>query len=184
MAVRRRWVKETVMPEVRREFDPRDPLDEALDAVRRDDATTEIPARIEHQVMLAWDAGTGGTSHRRRRPGPIWFGAIAASVLCAAIAFSRYQAGRATPFDQPSPVESARAQSVFPGELLFTEVALNEDAASLQYVQLRVTPSAVRRLGFPLPDLADDQPVDVEALVGLDGVPRALRPTTLIREHP
>src|SRR5687768_11290828 len=95
MAVRRQWVKENTMPDLRREFDPRDPLDEALDAVRRDDAATEIPARIEHHVMLAWDGGMGGTSHRRRRSAPIWFGAIAASVLFAAIAFSRYQAGLA-----------------------------------------------------------------------------------------
>lgn len=171
------------MRDARREFDPRNPVDEALDALQRDDAATEIPSRIEHQVMLAWDAGMGSTSHRRRRPAPIWFGAIAASMLLAAIGFSRYQAGRATPFDQPGPVERAGAQSMFSGEMLFTEVALNEDPASLQYVQLRVAPSAARRLGFPLPDLADDQPVDVEALVGLDGVPRALRPT-LVREHP
>ena len=172
------------MRDVRREFDPRDPVNEALDALRRDDAATAIPSRIEHHVMFAWDAGMGSASRRRRRRAPIWFGAMAASLLLAAIAFSRYQGGRATPFDQPRPVESAGAQSMFPGELLFTEVALNEDPASLQYVQLRVTPSAARRLGFPLPDLADDQPVDVEALVGLDGVPRALRPTTLIPEHP
>jgi hypothetical protein len=177
-----RWVKENNMRDVTREFDPRDPVEQALDALRRDDAATEVPLRIEHHVMLGWDSGTNRIS--QRRPVPLWFGAIAASVLLAAIGFSSYQAGRATPFEQPGPAESAGAPSLFPGEMLFTEVALNEDAASLQYVQLRVTPSAARRLGFPLPDLADDHPVDVEALVGLDGVPRALRPTTFIQEYP
>jgi hypothetical protein len=170
------------MRDVTREFDPRDPVDRALDALRRDDAATEVPSRIEHQVMLGWDAGVNRAS--QRRPVPLWFGAIAASLMLAAIGVSRYQAGRTTPFAQPDPAVSAGAQPVFPSEMLFTEVALNEDAASLQYVQLRVTPSAARTLGFPLPDLADDQPVDVEALVGLDGIPRALRPTTFIREYP
>jgi hypothetical protein len=40
---------------------------------------------------------------------------------------------------------------------------------------LNVQPSVLTAFGYPVADPVDVQPVSVEVLVGLDGVPRAIR---------
>jgi hypothetical protein len=167
------------MPEMRGRSQDRhshDALEQALAAVRDSDATAAVPARIEAAVMQAWDAAA---ARRRRVLTAIWCSAIAASLLLAAAASLRSDASRTPPAPRPGVRESAGTRpAIVADDRVFTETMLDEEPASLQYVQLRLAPSALTMFGFPLPDLADDQPVDVEALVGLDGLPRALRLVT------
>jgi hypothetical protein len=60
--------------------------------------------------------------------------------------------------------------------VLTTDVLLDDDRASLQLVRLSVQPSVLAAFGYPLADPADTRSVSVEMLVGLDGVPRTIRP--------
>jgi hypothetical protein len=55
------------------------------------------------------------------------------------------------------------------------DVLLQDDPASLRLVRLNVQPSVLTAFGYPAADPMDMRPVSVEVLVGLDGVPRAIR---------
>ena len=61
------------------------------------------------------------------------------------------------------------------GETFLTPEVLMEDASSVQYVRLSLAPRAVASFGLPVVDPSDDQPIAVDALIGLDGIPRAIR---------
>ena len=143
-----------------------DLLKDALDAVRADDDATEVPARMQQVVMREWDARSA--ERKRRSMTAAWCGAIAASII-AAVVLSR-------PNDTPIRFEAVGS------EMHFTEVVLDDDRASMQYVQVRVPQSALAGLGLPIADPAEDQSVIVEVLVGLDGVPHVVR--LLPREMP
>jgi hypothetical protein len=146
------------------------PLKDALDAIRADDEATRVPARVQRRVMREWDARS---AQRRRRPlTPFWFGAVAAGIV-AAIVLSRPSV--ATLLHLPWGHTGTFQFEGVGADVPFTEVAFGDDPASMQYVQVRMPQSALADFGLPIADPADDQPVVVEALVGLDGVPRALR---------
>jgi hypothetical protein len=57
-----------------------------------------------------------------------------------------------------------------------TGVLLQDDPASLQLVRISVEPSVLVAYGYPLANPMDTQPVDVDVLIGLDGVARAIFP--------
>jgi hypothetical protein len=57
-----------------------------------------------------------------------------------------------------------------------TGVLLQDDPASLQLVRMSVEPSVLVAYGYPLANPMDTQPVDVDVLIGLDGVARAIVP--------
>jgi hypothetical protein len=169
-----------------------DLLNEAIEAVRRDDAATIVPSHVEAAVVRAWDEGTGASMERQRGRSPFGWraaavGALAASVIVAAAVWTP-RGQRAVDRDA-APTESALEDPLaqFP-EYASTSLAvdgmLDEDPASLQYVQMRVEPSVLTAFGFPVPNPADDQPVNVEVLVGLDGVPRAIRHVTSFGSQP
>ena len=56
-----------------------------------------------------------------------------------------------------------------------TEVVLQADPASLQVVRLSVQPSMLTAMGYAFANPVDTEPVNLEVLIGLDGVPRAIR---------
>ena len=149
---------------------PPDLLKDALDAIRADDDATRVPARVQQSVMSEWDARSA--PRKRRSVTPVWFGAVAASII-AAIVLSRPSV--ATVLHLPWAETDTLPFEAVGADLHFTEVALDDDPASMQYVRVRMPQSALADFGLPIADPADDQPVVVEVLVGLDGVPRALR---------
>jgi hypothetical protein len=151
------------------EFPP-DLVKGALDAVRADDDATRVDPGVQRRVMGEWDARVA--RRQRRSVAPVWFGAVAASIV-AAIVLSRPTI--ATLLWQPGDDTDPLSIEVADSALYLTEVALDDDRASLQYVQMRLPQSALADYGLPIADPADDQAVIVEVLVGLDGVPRALR---------
>lgn len=57
-----------------------------------------------------------------------------------------------------------------------------DDASSVQFVRLRLAPQAIAAFGILVADPLDDRPISVEALVGLDGIPRAIRYATTREE--
>lgn len=158
------------------DFSP-DLLNDALDAVRADDDATAVPARVQRDVMREWDARSA--QGKRRSMTAAWGGAIAASII-AAVVLSRQDV--ATVLHLPWVDSAAIPFEAVGDELHFTEVVLDDDRASMQYVQVRMPQSALADLGLPIADPADDQSVIVEVLVGLDGVPHVVR--LLPREMP
>ena len=59
-----------------------DALAESLEAVRRDDEETKVPARVQAFVMRTWDTQVRSDPRRlARMRRPLWFGALAASAL-------------------------------------------------------------------------------------------------------
>ena len=151
------------------DFSP-DLLKDALDAIRADDDATPVPAGVQRSVMREWDARA--VQRQRRSLTPVWIGAVAASVI-AAIVLSRPSV--ATVLHLPWADTGILPFEAVVADPHFTEVALDDDRASMQYVQMRMPQSALADFGLPIADPADDHAVVVEVLVGLDGVPRVLR---------
>src|SRR5688572_7012171 len=123
------------------DFSP-DLLKDALDAVRADDDATRVPARVQRSVMREWDAQSA--RRQRRRVTPVWLGAVAASLI-AAIVLSRPSI--ATVLRLPWADTDALPSEAVGVDLPFTEVALDDDRASMQYVQVRMPQSALADFG-------------------------------------
>ena len=151
---------------------PADRLQAALKAVREDDALTLPRPQLHERVMRAWD--TRPQQHRRTsRPGTWtwWFAAAASATLVLAWSSSQSRLDKGT-----GNAEVERTLEVSPGSdaLLAPDVVM-DDASSFQYVRLSLAPRAVAAWGIPVANPTDDEPIAVEALIGLDGIPRAIR---------
>ena len=116
---------------------------------------------------------------------PLWFGALAASALLVTALWMKRDTGDPrnidtadAAFGQPA-VEELRPH---PLETMATDVVLDDDPSSFQLVQLRVQPDVLTAFGFPVADPADNRPVEIEVLVGRDGVPRAIRQAISVQE--
>jgi hypothetical protein len=156
-------------------------LAEALRLVSRDDEHTKVPERIQTLVMRAWDARTMGHLEYRGHSRHLWvaaFTAAACAVVVAALWFQRPAE------NAPSARAPVNAVGEMPGgeplaysldSVAATEVVLQADPASLQVIRLTVQPSMLTVLGYGFADPLDTEPVNVEMLIGLDGVPRAIR---------
>jgi hypothetical protein len=148
---------------------PADGLHTALKAVREDDALALPRPQLRERVMRAWDRRQ---QHRRTsRSSTVWFAAAAsvALVLTWSFAQNRLDKGRGN-----AVAERTMAASPDSDALLAPDV-LMDDASSFQYVRLSLAPRTMAALGIPVADPSDDRPIAVEALVGIDGIPRAIR---------
>ena len=147
---------------------PADRLPTALNAVREDDARALPRPQLRERVMRDWDT----QRQRRRRSLPIfWFAAAAsvALVLTWSSAQNRHDKGR-------DDAVTERPMTTPPGsDALLAPDVLMDDASSFQYVRLSLAPRTLAALGIPVANPADDEPIAVEALIGLDGIPRSIR---------
>jgi hypothetical protein len=147
-------------------------VDEALRALSADDQPMRVPARVEAAVMLAWDAEhAAGASHRATR----WLAwrvarlvGAATGVVVAAAWLQREPPS--TPRDMAAPREF---------ELVLVPDPL-ADPTSLQVVRLRMRRAGLASLGVPLANPDADGLIEVEVLVGEDGVARSIRRTALV----
>ena len=156
-------------------------LAEAMQLVADDDRATEIPAHLETAVMKAWDGRAGSRRYGldARRVGI----AALATAACALLAAALWVPRAADNGSAAAPGPAAAGETAFNDvadysldSIATTGVLLQEDRASLQLVHLSVAPSVLAAFGYPLANPTDTQPLDVEVLIGLDGVPRAIRP--------
>lgn len=158
-------------------------LAEAMRLVAEQDRATDIPARLEAAVMRAWDArGAHASAGRRHVARPVWAAALAAAA-CAVLAVALWVQRTAEDETGSGPASAALVETTsndvaaYPLDAIATTgVLLQEDRASLQLVRLSVQPSVLAAFGYPLANPTDTEPLDVEVLIGLDGVPRAIRP--------
>jgi hypothetical protein len=146
-----------------------DGLQAALNAVREDDALAWPRPQLRERVMRAWD--TRQRHRRTSRPSAVWFTAAASVVL--ALAWFSAPARRDTVGDHA--VGEHIVATSPDGDALLAPDVLMDDASSFQYVRLSLAPRTMAALGIPVANPADDEPIAVEALIGLDGIPRAIR---------
>jgi hypothetical protein len=152
-------------------------LTDAYRLVSQDDEQTPIPARLESAVMEAWDAHAGGRSARRDRAVRLaWAAALLAAASVALAAALWLQRSEDTRNVQTIAQETAGPSDWYGLESIASpDVLLQDDPASLRLVRLNVQPAVLTAFGYPVADPVDPRPVSVEVLVGLDGVPRAIR---------
>lgn len=142
-------------------------LQAALEAVRDDDALVAPRPQLRERVMCDWDTRQPGSW---RRPRTYWLAAAASLTLVLAWSVAQSRLGERT-----GDAVAQRAMEASDGDVPLAPDVLMDDASSFQYVRLRLAPRTMAALGIPVVNPADDEPIAVEALIGLDGIPRSIR---------
>jgi hypothetical protein len=155
-------------------------LQESLRALTQDEA--KVPAHVDAAVMAAWeekwDASRTGQAPTSR-PWVPWAVACAAVVITAVLLTWR-------PANPGAPSQTAGS----PASLIQQELVLVPEfdrAGPLMLMRVRMTRREFSRLGVPISNPDTDGLVDVEVLVGEDGVARSIRravPVAWARPNP
>jgi hypothetical protein len=148
-------------------------LEESLRALAEDDEAA-VPPHVTAAVMAAWDA-TGGPlttgtstslSARLSTRWALWVAACVSVVVAAVVVASR-------PVGDGTGEGTVSSPPLMQQELvLVPELA---DAGPLMLMRVRMTRREFSRLGIPISNPQGDGLVDVEVLVGEDGVARSIR---------
>jgi hypothetical protein len=151
-------------------------LEESLRALAAEDAP-QVPAHVDAAVMAAWDdfADRSAVARLRRamaRPRrmmmwPAWVAACVGLVLAAVLLTWSTQGEDGGPPIAASPVPLIQNELVLVPEL--------EGAGPLTLMRVRMTRREFSKLGVPISNPEGDGLVDVEVLVGEDGVARSIR---------
>jgi hypothetical protein len=143
-------------------------LEESLRALEADDEV-RVPPRVDAAVMAAWDAHRAGPAAQAPRPWPLWVAACAGVVIVVVAIASRPDQAPAVPAsDGPAPPSNALIQQ----ELVLVP---DVEPGPLMLMRVRMTRREFSRLGVPISNPQGDGLVDVEVLVGEDGVARSIR---------
>ena len=147
-------------------------LDALLHELREDERRVESPAHVRRAVMAAWDSVSRGTLPRQsgeaaKAEPNLWHNAAAlAAGVVLAIALTRL-GGALRSGIAPAPPESIATL-----HLVGEPIAEGE---AVRVVRMRMAPAMLASLGIrsTAGDLVDS--VDVDVIVGEDGVARAIR---------
>jgi hypothetical protein len=142
-------------------------LAEVLAALRQAEADVDVPPRVEAALLAAWDAAHAQrTASRSRR---LWreAGAVAAGVTIAAGLWQLGQQLERTTRRATERAEDGRTL------LLVGEPILQGEP--VRVVRMRVPASTLTSLGVRSADMDAAAHVDVDVIVGEDGVARAVR---------
>lgn len=142
-------------------------LRDALLTLTEEQRALAAPAEVEDRVMRAWDDAHSATS---RGFGRGLLATAAAALLAAALGYW-WTTGAREPSTAPAtpPVVSAPWPS---GDTL---AWLGDDPSSLQVVRIRVASTALAQHGYAVSDPGGDGLVDVEMVVGTEGIAHTLR---------
>lgn len=143
-------------------------FDAAWSAVARADAEARAPLRLRPAVMAAWDAerhGPARPASARRRAGLAALAAAAALLAAAALWWNR----------APAPATPTTSAGREPMPLVLLAADPTFDTESLQIVRVRMPGRMLPAFGIPLdaPEAAGF--VEIDVLVGDDGLPRDIR---------
>jgi len=168
------------MPDMKRPGNPDPALADVFRLLSEDDEQTVVPLHIESAVMQAWDAHARGATARHARAVRLAWAAVllaAASVVFAAALWVQRGDRGTSNVQAAAAARPASAPDRWSGfeSIASPDVLLQDDPAALRLVRLNVQPSVLTAFGYPVADPMDLRPVRVEVLVGLDGVPRAIR---------
>ena len=148
---------------------PADGLQASLRAVREDDARARPRPQLRERVMRDWD--TRQQHRRTSRPSTFWLAAAASVALALTWSSAQNRLGKGRDNAVPEPTMTSSPDT----DALLAPDVLMDDASSFQYVRLSLAPRTLAALGIPVANPADDEPIAVEALIGLDGIPRSIR---------
>ena len=126
------------------------------------------PPHIDSAVMAAWDDAQAAARVRQWWQGPFILVAAAAVLLIAA-SVVRLAVTRDEPAERSGPILTLSADPVF-------------DTESLHIVRVRMPREALRALGVALVEPEASGLVDVDVVVGDDGLPREIRRVTAVLE--
>jgi hypothetical protein len=145
-------------------------VDEALRTLAADDRQVVVPPRVHASVMRAWDARvlapSGESADRAALVRRVALVAGVAALVVFAVLFRG---------DPPRVDETAGREL---GYVLVPDPMA--DPASLQVVRLRMPRTGLATLGVPLANPEAEGVVELELLVGEDGVARAIRRAALV----
>jgi len=140
-------------------------LAEALEKLRRDEARLETPPHIEAAVLAAWDRAHAETTGPRR----VWRN-LAAAAAAVTIAIGLTQLGRQLErLTRPAVQQAANSRTL----LLVGEPILQGEPVRM--VRMRVPASTLTSLGVRPMAGTPGEHIDVDVIVGEDGVARAIR---------
>jgi hypothetical protein len=145
-------------------------LQESLRALAADDAAadeTQVSPHVDAAVMAAWDASRPSETQTASRRWAPWAVACAAVVMAAVLVTWNINRTSA-----PFPGAGAPAPLIQRELVLVPEF---ERAGPLMLMRVRMTRREFSRLGVPISNPDGDGLVDVEVLVGEDGVARSIR---------
>ena len=140
-------------------------LQESLRALAEDES--RVPAHVDAAVMAAWDASRPCQAPKASRPWVPWAAACAAIVMTAVLLTWK-------PANPGAPSRTAGpAAPLIQQELVL--VPEFDRTGPLMLMRVRMTRREFSRLGVPISNPDGDGLVDVEVLVGEDGVARSIR---------
>jgi hypothetical protein len=158
-------------------------IDSALEDLAATDAHVAAPGKLKAAVLRAWDEqqqaarGPEGIRHVR------WPTAAACVLIPAAAALVIAIASLARdPAAAPDRRLAARDRAA-PGNTGYVIVPEPFSDTALHVVRVRMATMALATLGMPLADPDAQGLVDVEILVGDDGVARSIRNATFVRNN-
>ena len=141
-------------------------LSALFDALRRAEAHDSAPPHVESAVMRAWDASHVPAVSDARVSAASWLASLAAAAVLA-ISLSAV-GGR---FRSAAIVTPSHAAETSPTVILVGEPVRDDEQVRL--VRMRMPASALHALGVTSTAALEDD-VDVDVVVGEDGVARAL----------
>jgi len=160
-----------------RQLDPE--LRDALHALKQEHSSLEAPAEVERRVMRKWDDAHAATLRPRSGFGLRTLAMAAAVILAVSVGFWWRNGAR-----EPASVASVQPAVTAPWPSDETLASLGADPASLQVVRIRVDSTALAQHGYAVSDPDGDGLVDVEMIVGTDGIAQTVRlsPATVLVE--
>jgi hypothetical protein len=145
---------------------------QALRALARQDEGLSAPRRVEIRLMRAFDETRTTPSHRRATLGRQFLKAAAVFTL-AVVAGYWWSGGGPAPRSDQRPAPSPVVPAAWPSSDALPW--LDPEPGSLQIVYVQVTGEALAAQGYSVGDPDGDGLVDLEVIVGLDGLARGVR---------
>ena len=147
-------------------------LRSALRALAREDERLATPPHVEARLMRAWDESRGVRPERRRFYLVPMLKVAAALVMVVSGAYW-WSRSDAMPPAGPEPLDRPTVMTSWPSSE--TLAWLDPEPGSLQIVHVRVANTTLAAQGYALSDPDGDGLVDLEVIVGTDGMARGVR---------
>ena len=141
-------------------------LSTLFDALRHAEADDSAPPRVEFSVMRAWDVFHAPAVSNVRVTAASWVASLAAAAVLAislTVVGGRLRSAAVVP--------PLRAADTLPTVILVGEPVRDDE--QIRLVRMRVPASALHALGVTSTAALEDD-VDIDVIVGEDGVARAL----------
>jgi hypothetical protein len=166
--------------------------DEIVDAAWRKfaehDQAIVPPAQLERRTVAAWQASQRSwrSGHLPRRPVVLWSVAALAAAVLVAVVVDRGRNAPAPPAPdraaRPLATTHERRTSTLPPAMITLAADPIQETETLHLVRVRVPQSALRAVGIMVAGPDSGGLVEVDVLVGEDGLPRDVRRVRTIQE--